>query len=113
MTDFPLPFSPCPRSRALQLLPWLSALLVHHAAYLLTVPQAKPLLAQLHQCIDQRLAPFRKLLKLNGRLTLLLNQLRPANALDLGEPAVFDENESSEEEEDEAGEDGADSEDEF
>jgi hypothetical protein len=63
-------------SRASALLAWLRALLAAHAGYLLTLPRLVPSLEALYTLIDGRLAAHKKLLRVSGRLALLLGQVR-------------------------------------
>jgi len=62
-------------SRGAQLIAWLRALLSAHAGYLLGVPGLVPALEPLYSLVDNRLAVLKKLLKLQGRLDLLLAQV--------------------------------------
>lgn len=62
-------------SRGAALVPWLRAVMVQHTAYLMTVPGLVHKLARLYQTVDARLVVFKKLLKLSGRLDLVLSQL--------------------------------------
>jgi U3 small nucleolar RNA-associated protein 5 len=60
--------------RTNQLLPWIRALLTCHAAYLSTLPSALKLLAPLQQIAEERIVAIPALLRLQGRLELLLGQ---------------------------------------
>jgi WD40 repeat protein len=62
-------------NRGLQLVPWISECLRTHTAFLLTVPELSSQLSGLYGMIDQRLASFKKLLSLQGRLDLILSQV--------------------------------------
>lgn len=79
--------------RAAQLVTWLRAVLIAHTAYLLTVPDLARSLSPLFQALDARLAVFRKLLALSGRLDLLLSLRSTAKLANVATPAVFDERE--------------------
>lgn len=83
-------------ARAAQLVTWLRALLVAHTAYLLSVPDLARSLSPLFQALDARLAVFRKLLALSGRLDLLLSLRSTARLAAVAAPAVFDEREGGE-----------------
>jgi hypothetical protein len=62
-------------SRGLQLVVWLRALLSAHTGYLLTVPHLIASLEALYTIIDSRLGVYKKLVKLSGRLDLLMAQV--------------------------------------
>lgn len=62
-------------SRGAPLSRWLRAVMVHHAAALASTPGLVSRLAGVYHIIDSRLAAYRKLLRLTGRLDLLLGQL--------------------------------------
>jgi U3 small nucleolar RNA-associated protein 5 len=62
-------------SRGVLLTQWLSSLLRHHTAYLVTVPDLAHQLAGLSQMLEQRLASYSKLSALAGRLDLLMSQV--------------------------------------
>ena len=62
-------------ARAEQLGHWARALLAHHAAYLTGAPGASGALVALYQALDARLAHFRPLLSLAGRLDLVMSQV--------------------------------------
>lgn len=62
-------------SRGVLLTQWLSALLRHHTAYLVTVPDLSYQLAGLSQMLEQRLGSYSKLSSLAGRLDLLMSQV--------------------------------------
>ena len=61
-------------SRCSSLLAWLRALLAAHAGYLLTLPRLVPALEALYTLIDGRLSAHKKLLRVSGRLALLLGR---------------------------------------
>lgn len=67
-------------SRGVQLVGWLRAVLTHHTGYLLTVPHLVASLEALYQIIDSRLAVYKKLLKLSGRLDLLMSQVEAGSS---------------------------------
>jgi hypothetical protein len=54
---------------------WLRAVLIHHAAALASTPGLVQQLAGVYHVIDARLASYRKMLRLAGRLDLLMGQL--------------------------------------
>eukprot|EP00051_Salpingoeca_urceolata_P007217 m.95635 g.95635 ORF g.95635 m.95635 type:complete len:659 (-) comp15161_c0_seq2:224-2200(-) len=62
-------------ARGLTLLVWIRAVLVVHTSYLMTVPDLASVLASLYSLIDARLNVFPKLLRLSGRLELMLSQV--------------------------------------
>lgn len=67
-------------SRGPQLLKWIQQLLTAHAGYLLGVPTLVPALEPLYTLIDSRLSVLKKLLKLQGRLELVLSQVHGGGA---------------------------------
>ena len=58
-------------ARVASLASWMRALLAQHAAYLMSCPQLLPMLTPLYQLIEERLAAFKPLLKLVGRMQML------------------------------------------
>jgi len=62
-------------SRGLLLTRWLAALLRHHTAYLVSVPDLTARLAGLSQMLEQRLSSYSRLASLGGRLDLLLSRV--------------------------------------
>lgn len=82
---------------------WIQAVLKQHTAYLITVPDLVKTLSGLYLVVDSRLASFKKLLQLSGRLDLLLAQISKATTIRedeaLGEPQTVYVDESSSEEE--------------
>jgi U3 small nucleolar RNA-associated protein 5 len=58
--------------RGAHLAKWIRALLVAHAAHFANSPQAAGLLSALYSILDTRLALYRPLLALSGRLDLVL-----------------------------------------
>ncbi|KXZ42694.1 hypothetical protein GPECTOR_124g494 [Gonium pectorale] len=63
-------------NRAVQLVPWIRALLHHHTAYLMSAPGVQPALTSLFQAIDARVKLHDPLLRLYGRLGLVLHHTR-------------------------------------
>jgi len=61
-------------ARVASLASWIRALLAQHAD-LLACPSLQPKLAPLYELIDERLAAFKPLLKLVGRMQMLQSQL--------------------------------------
>lgn len=61
-------------SRGPLLLTWVKQLINTHSSYLMTVPELGQSLSVLYQTLNSRLANFKKLLHLNGRLELVLSQ---------------------------------------
>jgi U3 small nucleolar RNA-associated protein 5 len=61
-------------SRA-ELIPWMKALIVYHSAYLMAVPDLVQSLSALYATVNSRLQVFPHLLKLSGRLDVLLSQV--------------------------------------
>ena len=62
--------------RGAQLSTWLHALVSCHAGYLLTLPDLPDRLSALYALLECRLAPYKKLLRLEGRLGLVMAQVR-------------------------------------
>ncbi|CAM9317277.1 unnamed protein product, partial [Ectocarpus fasciculatus] len=60
-------------SRGLLLTRWLSAVLKHHASYLISLPELSTRFAGLSQIMEQRLASYSRLASLGGRLDLLMS----------------------------------------
>ncbi|PNH09593.1 WD repeat domain-containing protein [Tetrabaena socialis] len=63
-------------NRAVQLVPWIRAVLHHHTAYLMSAPGVQPALTSLFQAIDARVKLHDPLLRLYGRLGLVLHHTR-------------------------------------
>ena len=83
------------------LVPWIREILLAHASYLITVPNLLDSLAGLYQTVDSRLSCFKRLVKLSGRLELLLAQVdrqsaRPAEE-DAAQVAVYHEEDDEDE----------------
>jgi len=57
------------------LIVWLRVLLITHTSYLLTVPAVTQSLSALYQTLAGQSKMFKKLLNLNGRLSLMMAQL--------------------------------------
>ena len=62
--------------RALGLVPWVRAVLLQHASFVMTNLAMQPVLTNLYQIIDSRLVVFRPLLSLSGRLDLIMAQIQ-------------------------------------
>lgn len=62
-------------SRGAMLLVWIRAVLESHTAFLLTVPDLAASLTSLYQAIESRVATYKKLAKLSGRLDFLMSQI--------------------------------------
>lgn len=56
------------------LLRWIQAVFLAHSSYLISIPDLSERLQELYQIIDSRLFVFGRLMKLKGRLNLILNQ---------------------------------------
>lgn len=67
-------------SRGLLLTRWLSAVLKHHASFLISVPELSSKLAGLSQIMEQRLASYSRLASLGGRLDLLMSHVSARGA---------------------------------
>ena len=76
-------------ARVASLASWMRALLQHHAAYLLACPGLLPMLTPLYQLIDERLAAFKPLAKLVGRMQMLQSQLVAQQAASQREGAAL------------------------
>lgn len=74
-----LKFSTRP-NRAAALLPWLREVFHAHTAYLIRQPALPAKLAPLQHLLEQRSAVFKKMLKLQARLDLLLGQIAHTHA---------------------------------
>lgn len=103
-------------SRGVTLMVWIRAVLLIHSSYLMTVPDLPNILSGLYNLIDARLAVFPRLLKLSGRLDLLLSQIalksQATSGVDASELQVpitsFVDEESDLEDDDEDDEDDMD-----
>jgi len=67
-------------ARGIALINWIRAVLVQHTSYLMTVPDLLRNLAPLYSTVDSRLASFKKLMKLSGRLDLIMSQRMQSTA---------------------------------
>jgi hypothetical protein len=59
----------------LNLINWMKVVLIEHTSYLMTVPELVKILAELYTTIDSRVSVLDDLLKLQGRMDLLLSQI--------------------------------------
>merc|ERR1711934_351565 len=88
----------------------MRALLSIHTAYLMSVPDLAKVIRNLYGLIEARLAVYPRLLKLSGRLDLMLSHVSTNMNLDeedLYTPiTAYEEPESDEENEDDVDEDG-------
>jgi len=87
-----------------EIIPWLRNVLIYHSSYLMSVPDVVTSLTALYTTIDTRVAALPRLLKLSGRLDLLLSQVSYSNtpahyitASTVYEESSDDENERDEE----------------
>jgi len=62
--------------RALSVVPWVRAILLQHASFVMTNLNMQPVLMNLYQIIETRLAVFRPLVSLSGRLDLIMAQIQ-------------------------------------
>jgi U3 small nucleolar RNA-associated protein 5 len=62
-------------TRTTQLMEWIRAILLSHSSYLMTLPGVVTRLGTLYQHLDSRVATFQKLLRLSGRLDLVMSQI--------------------------------------
>eukprot|EP01006_Ploeotia_vitrea_P034773 TRINITY_DN65798_c8_g6_i4.p1 TRINITY_DN65798_c8_g6~~TRINITY_DN65798_c8_g6_i4.p1 ORF type:complete len:734 (-),score=431.93 TRINITY_DN65798_c8_g6_i4:497-2698(-) len=94
-------------SRGQHLIVWIQEILSRHTSLLMSAPQVVQQLVPLHRTVDTRLASFKKLLKLSGRLDLMLSQVNARRAAELslsdghpsGPKAVYVEDEDDAEKE--------------
>lgn len=63
-------------ARAASLILWIKYLLYNHASYLVSLPNLVNHLSTLYLAIDSRLSSYKKLVKLSGRLDLVLSQVK-------------------------------------
>ncbi|KAJ3027630.1 UNVERIFIED_CONTAM: WD repeat-containing protein 43 [Siphonaria sp. JEL0065] len=82
-------------TRAKSLIEWVRAVVVCHAAFLMTNPSLVSHLSTLHSTLSTRTETFTKLLKLSGRLDLVTSQI----ALRASRAQIGDDDEGDEEEE--------------
>jgi len=90
------------------LVTWIKALLQIHAGYLISQPDLVQVLSTLYMVVDTRLTLFKKMVKLNGRLDLLLSQIKSddsLSAIDYSEGARLTEPYDDDEDEDDSDED--------
>lgn len=94
-------------SRGVMLMSWIRAVLLIHSSYLMTVPDLPEVLSGMYSLVDTRLSVFPRLLKLSGRLDLLLSQIAlksnstsEIDAEELQVPGVAYQEEDSEDESD-------------
>ncbi|KAI8922261.1 WD40-repeat-containing domain protein, partial [Powellomyces hirtus] len=93
-------------NRAKELIEWVRAVVLVHAGYLMSVPHITSSLGALYQTLDSRASVFQKLLRLSGRLDLVVSQNalknRTANGEVQEEEALYtydeDEDDDSEDE---------------
>lgn len=82
-------------SNALRVLPWIRAVLLQHASFIMTNLNMQPVLTSLYQIIETRLAVFRPLVSLSGRLDLIMAQIqkneRQVNEEEPNEEVVYEE----------------------
>ena len=74
---------------------WIQCVIEKHASYIVSTPTVIKTLSGLHETIDARLGAFKRLLKLSGRLDLVLSQMsvlesnqKEAGAADTAGPSV-------------------------
>eukprot|EP01135_Chromosphaera_perkinsii_P003578 Nk52_evm36s248 gene=Nk52_evmTU36s248 len=98
-------------SRGIMLVPWIKSIILIHASYLMSLPDLNKSLGGLYQLVDARLSSFKKLLKLSGRLELIMSQITTkadgADVValeDMQEADMIYEEEDSEEEDEDADE---------
>ncbi|KAJ3043999.1 WD repeat-containing protein 43 [Rhizophlyctis rosea] len=89
-------------SRANDLVEWMRAVLLVHSAYLMTVPHLVQQLSGLYRTLDGRCQVFPKLLRVAGRLDLVMSQIRMRNGRggereEARAMAVYDEEEDDDE----------------
>jgi len=96
-------------SRGHTLLIWIQTILVCHAPYLMTLPDLMKVLSSLYLTADSRVTVFKKLLKLSGRLDLLVSQIS-ANETSITSKNVTTYEEASSDEENNDGFDELDTE---
>lgn len=58
-------------ARAVQLAPWIKAIMLYHTGYMMTAPGVQAPLTALYQAIDSRVGLYPQLLKVYGRLSLI------------------------------------------
>jgi len=75
-------------ARALQLAPWIRAVLHYHTGYIMTAPGVQAPLAALYQAIDGRVSLYQQLLKVYGRLGLITSHAARGSAEEGADGAV-------------------------
>ena len=92
-------------SRGVMLVPWIKTIILIHTSYLMSIPDLSKSLGGLYQLVDTRLSSFKKLLKLSGRLELIMTQITTkgdgSNSValdDIQEASMVYEEEDSDEE---------------
>jgi len=78
---------------------WIRAILIEHTSYLITLPDLVKSLSGLYLIVDSRLSVFKKLLKLSGRMDLLLSQISTTRAAAISAPVIYEEEDSEEDQE--------------
>jgi U3 small nucleolar RNA-associated protein 5 len=68
-------------ARGLTLAVWIRSVLEQHLAYLLTLPDLVSQLTGLYQLIDSRVGIYKKVLRVSGRLDLVLSQINKRERL--------------------------------
>jgi len=66
------------------LIVWIRAILTQHASHLMTIPDLVQRLSSFYQTVDSRVAVFKRLLRLSGRLDLLATQIEQTKVDDSG-----------------------------
>ncbi|KAJ3275706.1 WD repeat-containing protein 43 [Terramyces sp. JEL0728] len=101
-------------NRAIHLIEWLRACLTIHSSYLLSVPKLTRQLGSLHRMLEARQAVTSKLVRLSGRIDMVLSQMDVNVALEDEDVVVFDaETEMEQTELDDSEESQIDSEEEY
>uniref|UniRef100_A0A665V7Y5 Small-subunit processome Utp12 domain-containing protein n=1 Tax=Echeneis naucrates TaxID=173247 RepID=A0A665V7Y5_ECHNA len=70
-----VPHTLVPSYRAVLMVRWLKAVLMHHTSYLASLPDLVTQLGVLYHMIESRVKMFHKLTKLHGKLYLLMTQV--------------------------------------
>jgi len=78
-------------NKGLAMVIWVRTILAHHTSYLVTVPDLVQILSGLYLSIDSRLTIFKKMLKLSGRLDLLLSQIATQSIQSSGSATIYEE----------------------
>lgn len=61
---------------------WIKALLHYHGSFMMSVPDLRKKVAYLRKLLDNRAASYKKILKLRGRLDLVLSHARSVSSQD-------------------------------